>query len=155
MASTALARPSGIPRLRTRTVFKHVVLTAVALHPALLGRAVRNSLLTGLIALLLSAFWWVWELGAILRTAQLPQGAILAASIDPKQGRIALLGENATLFVLAADSLACSETVYLGHKMGAILVPPAAVLDQLLFIESPTDDASLIHVLATDAKTSR
>ena len=30
MASTALARPSGIPRLRTRTVFKHVVLTAVA-----------------------------------------------------------------------------------------------------------------------------
>jgi len=30
MASTALARPSGIPRFRTRTVLKHVVLSAVA-----------------------------------------------------------------------------------------------------------------------------
>jgi len=31
MASTAVARPSGIPRLRPRTVVKHVVLAAVAL----------------------------------------------------------------------------------------------------------------------------
>jgi multiple sugar transport system permease protein len=31
MASTALARPSGIPRIRPRTVLKHVVLTAVAI----------------------------------------------------------------------------------------------------------------------------
>jgi len=30
MASTALARPSGIPRFRTRTVLKHIVLSAVA-----------------------------------------------------------------------------------------------------------------------------
>src|SRR5258708_26521877 len=31
MASTALARPSGLPRLRTRTVLKHIVLSAVAI----------------------------------------------------------------------------------------------------------------------------
>jgi len=30
MASTTLARPSGVPRLRARTTFKHVVLSAVA-----------------------------------------------------------------------------------------------------------------------------
>ena len=55
--------------------------------------------------------------------------------------------------MLNADTLACTETVYLGHKAGAIFVPPAAVLDQVLVVESPADDYSLVHVLAPDAKT--
>ena len=47
------------------------------------------------------------------------------------------------------------ETVYLGHRAGEILVPPVAVLDQLLVIRSPSDDYSEIQVLASDAKTKR
>src|SRR5205823_6407939 len=62
------------------------------------------------------------------------------------------LGEHSTLFVLDAGSLACTETIYLGHRAGEMLVPPVTVLDQLLVIRSPADDYSEIQVLGPDAK---
>ena len=62
--------------------------------------------------------------------AQLPQGTQWRAAV--RQTRVYQLGEHSTLFVLDANSLACSETVYLGHQAGEILVPPVAVLDQVL-----------------------
>jgi hypothetical protein len=96
--------------------------------------------------------------GKIVRSAQLPQGAITAAAVLAREGRpqhLAVLGEHSTLFVLAADSLECTQTYYLGHKAGAIFVPPLAVLDYLLVSESPADDYSLIRALAFDAKTKR
>lgn len=91
--------------------------------------------------------------GEIAASAQLPQGVSVAPAVG--KSRILQLGEHSTLFVLDAKSLVCTETVYLGHKAGAVIVPPVAVLDQLLFVESPMDDASLIQVLALDAKTNR
>jgi outer membrane protein assembly factor BamB len=96
--------------------------------------------------------------GKIARAAQLPQGATVAAAVDARPGRPARLlqlGEHSTLFALAADSLACTETVYLAHKKGAILVPPVAVFDHVLVCESPADDYSLITVLSLDEKTKR
>jgi hypothetical protein len=69
--------------------------------------------------------------------------------------RLFQIGEHSTLFVLDAATLACTETVYLGHKAGAMLTPPRAVLDQLLVVESPADDLSTIRVLGPDAKTKR
>jgi len=59
------------------------------------------------------------------------------------------------LFVLDSGSLACSETLYLGHRAGEVLVPPVTVLDQLLVVRSPADDYSEIQVLGPDAKTKR
>src|SRR6185503_17607298 len=52
-------------------------------------------------------------------------------------------------------TLACTQTHYLGHKAGSIFVPPAAVLDQVLAVESPGDDFSLVHILSPDAKSKR
>jgi outer membrane protein assembly factor BamB len=83
----------------------------------------------------------------------LPQGAVVGPTL--RQSRLFQLGEHSTLFVLNADSLACTETVYLGHKAGAVLVPPVAALEQLIFVESPADDYSLLQALATDPKTKR
>lgn len=93
--------------------------------------------------------------GALLKAAALPQRAIASAALDVRQGRVFQLGEQATLFALAADSLACVETYFLNHRAGAIFVPPVAVLDVLLICESPGDDYTLVHVLAADSKTKR
>ena len=58
-------------------------------------------------------------------------------------------------YVLNGQTLAGAETFYLGHRSGAIFVPPVSVLDHVLVPESPGDDATLIHVLAPDAKSKR
>jgi outer membrane protein assembly factor BamB len=92
--------------------------------------------------------------GKIMASAQLPQGATIAPAV--RQSRVYQLGEHSTLFVLDANSLlACVETVYLGHLAGEVLVPPVAVLDQVLIFTSPTDEYSEIQVLSPDAKTKR
>jgi outer membrane protein assembly factor BamB/TolA-binding protein len=93
--------------------------------------------------------------GNVAASAQLPQAASVAATNGGSQSRLLQLGEHSTLFVLDSQTLNCTETVYLGHKAGAIFVPPAAVLDQVLVVESPADDYSLLRVLSPDAKTRR
>lgn len=85
--------------------------------------------------------------GSITGSAQLPQGASVAAAYDTRQSRLFQLGEHSTLFFLAGDSLACTQTYYLGHARGSLLVPPVAVLDFVLAAESPADDHTLIHIL--------
>nr|MBA2447726.1 hypothetical protein [Chloroflexota bacterium] len=44
------------------------LLCALFLRPDLLGRAVRVSVVTAGVALLVSSFWWVWELSTIARS---------------------------------------------------------------------------------------
>ncbi len=88
--------------------------------------------------------------GKVAASALLPQRAEVAPAV--RQSRIYQLGEHSTLFVLDAGSLACTQTFYLGHRAGEVLVPPVAVLDQLLVIRSPADDYSEIQVLGPDAK---
>jgi outer membrane protein assembly factor BamB len=91
--------------------------------------------------------------GEIVASAQLPQGAAVGLAI--RQSRLFQLGEHSTLFVLDADSLACVETFYLGHKAGAVLVPPVAVLDHIVLFESPADDYSHLQLLALDNKSKK
>lgn len=93
--------------------------------------------------------------GSVAASAQLPQAATVPSASGSSQSRLLQLGEHSTLFVLDGQTLGCTETVYLGHKAGAIFVPPAAVLDQVLVVESPADDYSLLRVLSPDAKTRR
>ena len=65
------------------------------------------------------------------------------------------MGEHSTLFVLDAATLACTQTVYLGHEAGEILVPPVAVLDHLLVAKSPADDFSELQAVGPDPRTKR
>jgi outer membrane protein assembly factor BamB len=95
------------------------------------------------------------ETGEIAREATLPQGATMPVSVDARQKRLLQLGEHSTLFVLNGQTLEGTETFYLSHRSGAIFVPPVSVLDYVLIPESPGDEATLIHVLATDEKTKR
>jgi tetratricopeptide (TPR) repeat protein len=93
--------------------------------------------------------------GEVVQQAQLPQGATMPLSINARQKRLAQLGEHSTLFILNSETLAGIESYYLGHKTGAILIPPVTVLDHVLVAESPGDDYTLLHVLAVDAESQR
>jgi outer membrane protein assembly factor BamB len=119
-------------------------LSGDALGPVLAGNRLLVTMLEGSVIALDAAT------GKIAISAKLPQRAEVAPAV--RQSRVYQLGEHSTLFVLDAGSLACTETFYLGHRAGEVLVPPVAVLDQLLVIRSPADDYSEIQVLGPDAK---
>ena len=80
--------------------------------------------------------------------AKLPQKPGVAPAVDAPRGKLYQPGLHSTLFVLRADDLQCTQTVYLGHKPGAIAVPPVAVLDHLLVVENPADDYAVVHMFA-------
>jgi TolA-binding protein len=94
--------------------------------------------------------------GASARRLAMPQKLNVPPAYDGGASgpRFYQLGEHSTLFSINA-SLACEETYYLGHKAGAILVPPVAVLGHVLVLESPADDHSLLHVLVRDPKDKK
>lgn len=122
-------------------------LNAEALGPVLAGKQLFVTTHRGLVTAIDAAT------GEIQASAQLSQGATVAPAV--RQGKLYQLGEHSTLFVLDAGTLACSETVYLGHQAGELFVPPVTVLDQVLVITSPADDFSEVRVLSPDAKTKR
>ena len=98
--------------------------------------------------------------GQSARQVQLPQTPTVAAAVDWKgtnarTSRIYQLGKHSTLFVLNGETLACEETVYIGHRAGSALVAPAATLNHLLVAESPADDYSYLHVLAPHPETKK
>jgi outer membrane protein assembly factor BamB/TolA-binding protein len=93
--------------------------------------------------------------GTLEIAAQLPQEATTAAALDARQSRLVQLGRHSTLFVHSSKTLDCIETYYLGHQAGAVLVPPVALLDHVIAVESPADDHTLLHVLGTDAESKR
>ncbi|HZL90909.1 MAG TPA: PQQ-binding-like beta-propeller repeat protein [Pirellulaceae bacterium] len=93
--------------------------------------------------------------GQSQRQVHLPQAPSVSPTFDSRKLRLYQLGQHSTLFVLDAERLSCTEAFYLGHKAGAIFVPPVAVLDHVLVVESPGDDFSLVHALAPDAETKK
>lgn len=87
--------------------------------------------------------------GRLVRQAQLPQRVGSAPVLAG--GRLCVLGEHATLFVLDPDSLHCRQTVFLGHRPGAVLVPPCELADLVLVGESVSDEVSLLTILGPTA----
>jgi outer membrane protein assembly factor BamB len=92
--------------------------------------------------------------GNVARQLVLPQKLAMPPAFDSKNKNLFQLGEHSTLFVIN-NSLACEETYYVGHRAGAILVPPVLALEHLLIVESPGDDHSLLHVIARDPEKKK
>lgn len=92
--------------------------------------------------------------GSVARQLVLPQKLSVPPAYDAKNSRLYQLGEHSTLFVINS-SLACEETYYVGHKTGAILVPPVLSLEHLLVVESPADDHSILHLIARDPEKKK
>lgn len=92
--------------------------------------------------------------GNVARQLVLPQKLAVPPVYDAKNARLYQLGEHSTIFVIN-NSLVCEETYYLGHKAGAIIVPPAISLEHLLVIESPADDYSLLHLIHRDPEKKK
>ena len=79
-----------------------------------------------------------------------PVPAAVAPAVDRRRGKIYVVGDHDNVYVLDAESLACHEVFYLGHKPNSIHVPPIVALGYLFIAEQVSESVTLVHILATD-----
>ncbi len=82
---------------------------------------------------------------------KVPQPVSVAPGSGPGKQHLYVAAENSNLYVLSRNDGSCKEVFYLGHRAGAITVPPVLVLGQLFVFENRGDHA-LIRVLNTSAQ---
>ena len=81
-----------------------------------------------------------------------PVPAAVAPAVDRRRSKIYVVGDHDNVYVLDAETLACQEVFYLGHKPNSIHVPPIVALGYLFVAEQVSEKVTLVHVLGTNEK---
>ncbi|MCU0961590.1 MAG: PQQ-binding-like beta-propeller repeat protein [Pirellulaceae bacterium] len=84
------------------------------------------------------------------RQVRIPQPVDSAIGTGVGRPRLYQVAEQDNLYVLSADTLACDEVFYLGHRRGTITVAPVMALGYLFIVENAGPDFSYLHILQTD-----
>ncbi len=82
---------------------------------------------------------------------KVPQPVSVAPGSGAGKQHLYVAAESSNLYVLSRGDGSCKEVHYLGHRAGAITVPPVLVLGQLFVFEN-RGDHSLIRVFNTSAQ---
>jgi len=82
---------------------------------------------------------------------KVPQSLSVAPGSGSGKQHLYVAAESSNLYVLSRADGSCKEVHYLGHRAGAITVPPVLVLGQLFVFEN-RGDHSLIRVFSTSAQ---
>lgn len=82
---------------------------------------------------------------------KVPQPISVAPGSGAGKQHLYVAAESSNLYVLSRADGSCKEVHYLGHRSGAIAVPPVLVLGQLFVFEN-RGDHSLIRVFNTSAQ---
>lgn len=82
---------------------------------------------------------------------KVPQALSVAPGSGAGKSHLYVAAESSNLYVLSRADGSCKEVHYLGHRSGAITVPPILVSGQLLVFENRGDHA-LVRVINTSAQ---
>lgn len=86
------------------------------------------------------------EDGSAPRAAQIPQRAIVSAVPINESPMLYQAGSHSNIYVVNGATMECREVYYLGHRDGAVSIPPFSMSDHLLVAENGADYCK-IHVL--------
>lgn len=90
------------------------------------------------------------ETGEAPRAAQLPQKASVSAVPLSDSPLVYQISDHSNLYVINSETMECREVYYIGHRSGAILVPPFGFSDHLLIAENGADYCKLHVIRPTD-----
>ena len=62
--------------------------------------------------------------GEVLSAVQLPQATNVSALIAPRDPYVYQVGSYSNLYILNSEDLSCVDVFYIGHRRGAVQVPP-------------------------------
>lgn len=89
--------------------------------------------------------------GSSSKRSKLPQKATSSVAYDTRRKVLYQVGESGSLFALAGDALGGRDGFYLGHKAGAVTMPPLVVSGHVVVCEN-TRRGVLVHILNTDKR---
>ncbi|MGE0756908.1 MAG: PQQ-binding-like beta-propeller repeat protein, partial [Pirellulaceae bacterium] len=86
------------------------------------------------------------ESGASQRQVKFPQKLTVPPAAAPDQPYVYQVGDQSHVYVLNANTLACEDVIYTGHRAGTIEVPPLLLMGHLFVAENFRADGCRIHV---------
>ena len=87
------------------------------------------------------------EVGDVKWGIRYPQTVDSGPGRDESTGRLYQAGGHSNLYVLDGRNGDCTESFYIGHGPGTVIVPPIALLGHVFVIENATADIAKVHVL--------
>jgi outer membrane protein assembly factor BamB len=85
-------------------------------------------------------------------TTKLPQPVQVAPCVAFGKPHLYLPAEHSNLYVISRVDGSCREVFYLGHRSGAIAVPPILLLGQLFVFENINSKTAKIRILSTSGE---
>ncbi len=80
---------------------------------------------------------------------ELPQPVSVPPGVAFNKPNLYVPAEHSNLYVVSRSDGSCQEVFYLGHRAGAIAVPPILLLGQLFVFENVTSQTCKIRILST------
>ena len=90
------------------------------------------------------------ETGDAKWVTQYPQGLDAGPGVDRANAKLYQAGDHSNLYILGTRDGKCSESFYLGHDEGTVVVPPVPLLGHVFVIENATPSYARVHVLRVD-----
>jgi len=85
--------------------------------------------------------------GNSYRRALFPQAISVSCAVAQTHPYIVQPANHSHVYVLDSSSLKCDDVLYLGHKEGAIAVPPLILQDHVFIAENSAPDHCKLHIL--------
>jgi len=85
--------------------------------------------------------------GRSARHVTVPQKLLAGPAVAPNRPRAFQVGEHSNVYVISTDTLECKDVFYLGHKPGAVNLPPLVLLNYAFVVENAGSDYALLHTL--------
>jgi len=82
------------------------------------------------------------------RQAKIPQTLTTGPSVSVDRPLLFQAGLHSNLYALSTATLACEDVYYIGHKDGAVGVPPLTMMGHVFVAENAGQDFCLLHTLA-------
>lgn len=86
------------------------------------------------------------DTGSTSQSAEIPQPASLSAVPLDDSPSVYQVGIHSNLYVVNSETMQCREVYYIGHREGAVVIPPFAFSDHLIVAENGADYCRL-HIL--------
>ncbi|MBN1853947.1 MAG: PQQ-binding-like beta-propeller repeat protein, partial [Pirellulales bacterium] len=79
---------------------------------------------------------------------QFAQGIPVPPLVDSHNGRVCVVGEHSSVYVLVGEKLICRDVFHLGHRASSIATPPVAALGHIIIAENQGQESAQLHALS-------
>lgn len=93
--------------------------------------------------------------GAVAAAISFPMQVQVPPAYDVETNSFFQVGQHSNLYVVSAESNACTDVLYASHSDGGVQVGPVAAVGYVVICENVEEDRSLVRIFQTDKTTGK